>query len=184
MTEEIKKLDEELIKVSEIVSYLEQFSNYEVIKEDLQSDNGEIRLICGKELIILIYLKITNGKWWSIYRYHENGIKYEQIDCIMYDQVKDRKYDQVIKYAGHIEDDSYSYIICSSFVYLNQKLKTSLSFKKTRVVPIYDLDKIQYTKNMNLTELIIMADKNSNVVRKKKEENPKNLVLKLEKCDI
>ena len=79
-----------------------------------------------------------------------------------------------------MEDDNYSYITCSCFSYLDNEFIRS--WKKTRVVPIQDLYGIQYSKDMNLTELICMTDnKSSNIIKKEEQKDMKTLVLKQEK---
>lgn len=71
-------------------------------------------------------------------------------------------------------------ITCSNFSYLDDKFIKS--WKKTRVVPIQDLCEIQYSKDMNLTELICMTDdKSNNIIKKEEQKDLKTLVLKLEK---
>jgi len=163
-----------------VCEYLNQFRDCKVIFEDIERDNGEVKVLCNDELITVIFIEISFGKWWSIYRYHSDETKYEQIDIIIFDEIRNSKYNQVIKYSGHIEDDKYSYIICSGHSYLNGQF--SSSWQESRIVPIDELSKIQYSKNMNLTELICMTDKNSNNIIKKKElKDVKSLVLKLDK---
>lgn len=67
----------------------------------------------------------------------------------------------------------------SSYSYLNDEFVRSR--KKVRVVPVEDLEKIQYCEDMNLTELIFMTDKkSSNIIQKEYEEN-NPLELKLKK---
>lgn len=67
---------------------------------------------------------------------------------------------------------------CNS--YLNGEI--TKSWKKTRVVPVQDIQQIQYSNEMNLTELIIMADnKSNNIVKKEEQKDIETLVLKLQK---
>ena len=176
----IKKIDSSLLENQTIMEYLKQFKKYKTVNEDIETDNGEINIFSENELIKIIYIKISSGKWWSIYRYHLDGTKYEQIDSILFDEVKENEYNRIIKFSGHVEDDNYSYITCSCGSYLDNKLIRS--WKKARVVPIQDLYEIQYSKNMNLTELICMTDaKSNNIIRKEEQRDTKTLVLKLAK---
>lgn len=180
MIELMKKLDFPLLEVQPVTEYFRQFEKYKIVNEDIEIDNGEIDVLFEDELIKIIFVEISGGKFWSVYRYHSNGMKYEQIDIVTFDEIKDSEYNSVIKFSGHIEDTNYSYITCSGFSYLNSELIKS--WKKTRVVPIQDLHEIQYSKNMNLTELILMTDhKNNNIIKKEEQKNIKTLVLKLEK---
>lgn len=178
MEEQIKMLDASLLEIQPIAKYLKQFKNYKIIKVDIQNDNGEIDILAEDETIKLNFLNMNDAKWWSILRHHPDGTRYEQIDIIIYDEIKDDKYNKIIKYSGHIEDDNYSYIVCSSLSYLNDEIIRS--WKKSRVVHIEDLKTIQYCKDMNLAELILMTDKeSSNIIKKENLENIKTLKLEI-----
>lgn len=180
MIQVIKKLDSSLLEIQPIMKYLGQFKKWKIINEDIGIDNGEVDILSENELIKIIYIKISEGKWWSIYRYHLDDTKYEQIDLILYDEIKENGSNRIIKFSGHIENDNYSYITCSSFSYLDDEFIRS--WKKSRVVPIQDLCEIQYSKDMNLTELIYIADKKSNnIIKKEDQKDIKTLVLKQEK---
>ena len=49
-------------------------------------------------------------------------------------------------------------------------------------MPVQDIQQIQYSNEMNLTELIIMADsKSNNIVKKEEQKDIETLVLKLQK---
>ncbi len=180
MIEVIKKLDSSLLEIQPMIDYLRQFEKGKIVSEEIETDNGEVKMLCEEEFIRIIFLKITYGTWWSFYRYHFDGTKYEQVDAILYDKPKENGCNRNIKFSGHIEDNDYSYITCSSFCYFNSDLLWS--WKQTRVVPIQDLCKIQYSKSMNLTELVCMTDaKSSNIIKKKEQKNLKVLDLKLRK---
>lgn len=180
MIQLLKRLDFPLLEMQPIIEYFKQFENYKIIKEDIESDNGEIHVAFQDEQIKIVYTEISEGKFWSIYRYHSNGMKYEQIDAITFDEIKESGYNKVIKFSGHIEDNKYSYITCSGFSYSNSEIIKS--WKKTRAVPIQDLQKIQHSKNMNLTELILMTDhKSNNIIKKEEQKDIKTHVLKLGK---
>ncbi len=182
MEEKINKIDSSLLEIQIIREYLKQFKNHKIVLEDIGNDTSEIRIICGNELIKILFLDINNGKWWSIYRYHSNGVVYEQIEIITFSEMKENKYNRVIKYAGHIEDDNYSYIMCSGYSYLDQQIVNS--WKRTRTVPIEDLKLIQYSDDMNLTELILMTDQMSHNILEKTYTQPKSLVLKLDRIKM
>ena len=180
MIQVIKKLDTSLLDFPPVIEYLRQFEKWEIVNEDIKEDNGEVNILSENELIRIIYLKMSTGKWWSIYRYHSDGIKYEQIDAILFDEIKENKYNKIIKFSGHIEDDTYSYVTCSSFSFFNNEVIHS--WKETRVVPVQDLCKIQYSKDMNLTELVLMTDnKSQNIIKQENQQDIKTLVLKLKK---
>ena len=127
MRQLIKKLDSSLLEIYPIVEYLSQFEEYTVEK-----DSGEIIISSENELLNIIFMKIADRKLWNIYRYHQDGIKYQQIDVIIYDKIQKKEYNRVIKFSEHIEDDDYSYITCSCFSLLNDEIIKS--WRKHRVV--------------------------------------------------
>jgi len=165
MIQLIKKIDSSLLENQSIMEYLRQFKKYKIVNEDIEADTGEINIFFENELIKIIYIKISGGKWWSIYREHSDGTRYEQVDVIIYNGIRDHRYNRVIKYSSHVEDEGYSYISCSGFSYLDEEIVSN--WQEKRVVPIEDLSKIQYSKKMNLTELIGMTDDNSSHIIKK-----------------
>lgn len=102
MIQVIEKLDASLLEIQPVIEYLEKFKKFEIINEDIDADNGEIDILHEQELIRIMYITISGGKFWSIYRYHSDGTKYEQIDIILFDEIKENEYNRVIKYSGHI----------------------------------------------------------------------------------
>lgn len=180
MIQFIEKLNSSLLKVEIVMEYLSQFQNCILVNEDIQYNNGEIHLLSGNEIIKITYVKIIDGNWWSIYRYNEKGIKYEQVDVIIYNNIQKNGHNIVIKFSGHIEDEDYSYLTCSRFSFLDSNFLRS--WKNTRVVTLQELPKIQYSNDMNLTELIFMADKvSNNIIKEEKHKNIKPLILRLSK---
>lgn len=176
----IEKMNPSLLKVGIVMKYLEQFQDCVLLSEEIENNNGEIHFSSGNEIIKIIYVKVNDGTWWSIYRYNEQGIKYEQVDIIVYDRIQENGLNIVIRFSGHIEDDSYSYLTCSSFSFLDNKFLRS--WKKIRVVPVEEIKEIQYSNDMNLTELIFMADKvSNNIIKRDNQKDVKPLVLKLDK---
>lgn len=168
-----------MLEVKPIMDYLNQFQNFLVIQEEIAPGNGEISFLVEGELMKILFLDMKDAKWWSIYRYHLDGIKYEQIDVMLYDEIKENNYNHIIKYSYHIEEGAYSFITCSCFSYLYDKMIRS--WKHSRVVPMEDLKEIQYCEGMNLTELILMTDEKSHHILKKEDCVNVPLSLKLEK---
>lgn len=179
MEQIIRKLNCPLLENEIIIDYLKQFKNYKLISENITQDDAKICILCNDEIIKIILVNIVNGKFLSIYRYNSNKTKYEQIDVVFYNEL-DNGYDKVIKYSAHIEDSDFSYIVCSGFSYLNDEIVKG--WKSSRIVPISDLELIQYCDDMNLTELILMTDmKSQNIVKKDMQDNVKKLEFKIEK---
>lgn len=174
----LDKLNFPLNDLKVIKEYLEQFNNYQVIEEDIKNYTATIKLLCNDEIFKILFLEISDGKWWSIYRYHKDETKFEQIDILSFDEIREDSYNQVIKYATHVEDESNSYINCAGYSYLNGEF--SWSWKHIRTIPVSELSKIQYSKNMNLNEMIFLVDERcNNIIKQETTKNDK--VLKLTK---
>lgn len=175
----IGNADPGLLEIPLVREYLSQFKDYEVTTGEV----GETVISCASEVIRIFFLRISDGKLWSIYRHHPNGVKYEQIDAIVLDEVQKTGYNRIIKYCGHLEDDDYSHIMCSCFSYLDDAFVRS--WQDIRVVPVHDLEKIQYSSTMNLPELIGMTDlMSSQIVKKENRKDVQLLALRLEKYGI
>ncbi len=180
MEQLIKKIDTSLLEVPSIMEYLSQFKKYKITVEEVNDNDAEILLLGKSEKIKIVFIKNIDFKWWSIYRFHGNGIKYEQIDVLFYNEIQTKGHNRIIKYSGHIEEENDSYIMVCSYSYLNNEFVRS--WKKMRVVPVEELEKIQYCEDMNLTELIMMTDDKSNrILKKGYEENNPTLELNLKK---
>lgn len=183
MEEIIKKLDNtsSLLNIKPIIEYLSAFENYEVLETNIDEEMGNISLLCNGEIIAIYFINVKYARWWSIYKYHEDDTIYEQIDAILFNEKQEASYNRMIKFAGHIEDDNYSYLTVSCYSYLDDKFIRS--WKHIRKIKIEDLNLVQYSKHMNLTELISLVDhdmKNIEVLERHDSRNTK-LKLKLEK---
>lgn len=171
-------VDPGLLEIPLVREYLSQFKDYVVTIDEI----GEVIILCEGEVIKIVFLEFSGGKVWSIYRHHPDGVRYEQIDAMIFDEVQKTGYNRIIKYCGHLEDDGYSHIMCSCFSYLDDAFVRS--WQNIRVVPVHDLEKIQYSKVMPMPELIGMADlKSSQIVKKENRKDVQLLTLRLEKYE-
>lgn len=178
MEDLIKMIDNSLLEIKPFMEYLEVFKDYIVVKKDIQSDMSRIDILCGEEIIVITFLNCGYAKWWDISKYHSDGTKYEQTEIQLFNEVQDGKYNRVIYFSGHSEDDTFSHIIWSGYRFLNDKLVTGR--QETRVVPKKDLEKIQYDKDMNLKELVGMADdKSDQIINKRSLTRVRKLDLRL-----
>ena len=112
-------------------------------------------------------------KLWTISTYHLNGFKYEQIDVLIYDKLKESNL--TIKYNSHLEDNKYSYLNSCEYICLDDNILKSWQEKRT--VLVNELDEILYNEKMNLNELIMLCDMKNKAI--KKESLKDLLVLKL-----
>ena len=63
----MQKLNFPLLEVQPVTEYFRQFEKYEIIREEVEKDNGEIDILVKDELIRIVYLMINGGKFWSVY---------------------------------------------------------------------------------------------------------------------
>ena len=166
----IDKIDTSLLKVKIIKEYIEKIINYELISFD---DNGEVKFLLPYNILEIKYQDLSYTKLWTISKYHLNGFKYEQIDVLIYDKLKESNL--TIKYNSHLEDNEYSYLTSSEYICLDDNILKS--WKEKRTILVNELDEILYNERMNLNELIMLCDMKNKAIKK---ESLKDLaVLKL-----
>lgn len=68
-----------------------------------------------------------------------------------------KKYNRIIKYSAHFEDEEFTRMVTSNFSYQDNNFLNG--WRELRKFEVQDLDKVMYCKDMNLTELTMMADK-------------------------
>ena len=169
----IDKIDTSLLKVKIIKEYIEKIINYELISFDYNKDNGEVKFLLPYNILEIKYQDLSYTKLWTISKYHLNGFKYEQIDVLIYDKLKESNL--TIKYNSHLEDNEYSYLTSSEYICLDDNILKSWEEKRT--ILVNELDEILYNEKMNLNELIMLCDMKNKAIKK---ESLKDLsVLKL-----
>ena len=97
----IDKIDTSLLKIKVIKEYIEKIINYELISFDIS--NGEVKFLLPYNILEIKYQDLSYTKLWTISTYHLNGFKYEQIDVLIYDKLKESNL--TIKYNSHLEDN-------------------------------------------------------------------------------
>ena len=173
MNECIEKIDTSLLKIKVINEYLEKIDNYKLIYFNYNEENGNIKFLLPNSVLEINYRDLSYTKLWTISKYHLNGFKYEQIDVLIYDKLKESNL--TIKYNSHLEDNEYSYLTSSEYICLDDNILKSWEEKRT--IFVNELDEILYNEKMNLNELIMLCDMKNKAIKK---ESLKDLaVLKL-----
>ena len=175
MNEYINKIDTSLLQIKIIKEYLEKINKFQLISFTYNEDEGNIKFLLPYNILEFNYRDLSYTKVWTISKYYLNGIKYEQIDALIYNKIKDSNL--VIKYNSHLEDNNYSYLTSCGYTFLDEDMLNSWQEKRT--ILINELDEILYNKEMNLNELIMLCDLKNKAIKK---ESLKDLsILKLSK---
>ncbi len=165
----INKIDTSLLKIEVIKDYIEKIINYELISFDY---NGEVKFLLPYSILEIKYQDLSYIKLWTLSTYHINGFKYEQIDVLIYDKL--RESNLTIKYNSHLEDNEYSYLTSKEYICLDNNILKS--WEEKRIILASELKEILYNDKMNLNELVMLCYKNKAI----KKESFKDLpVLKL-----
>ncbi len=133
-------------------------SGYNTMSYLSEKDSDKIVLTYDNEKIEILGKKTREYEWICIYKFNANNEKYEQIEFMIYLPSSNtlEKHNRIIKYAAHLEDELYSRLVWSSFYYKdNEYLKGKRELRK---ITVEDLSKIFYSKTMNLSELVTLAD--------------------------
>lgn len=140
--------------------YINGLENVFLSKITHHVDSGclNINIELNQEEIKIIGTKERDYEWITVYKINSKGETYEQIEFMIYtnQNERDKEYNRIIKYSAHLDDSSFSHLVWSSYFYLdNQYLNGKRELRK---ISIEDLPKIFYSKTMNLTELVSLAD--------------------------
>lgn len=156
---ELEKLEYTFISVKEEYDWIEEW--YEGYDHSLE----------------ILTFKDKEKEWISIYKFHDQDERFEQIEFMIFNENYCKSYHQqdyncVVYYAAHFEDEQYTRMVCSGYTYKDSKLIKG--WRELRKFDVNDLDKVMYSKSMNLKELTIMADDKitefCEVISLKKEE--------------
>ena len=173
MNEYINKIDTSLLQINVIKEYLKNISQYELISFNYNLDNGNVKFLLPFNILEINYCDLSYVKLWTISKYHLNGVKYEQVDVLIYNELKESNL--VIKYNCHEEDYKYSYLTSCGYTCLNGNLLKS--WQENRMILASELNEILYNDKMNLNELVMLCDMKNKALKK---ESLKDLpVLKL-----
>ena len=169
----INKIDTSLLEIKVIKDYLEKIIDYKLISFDYNKDNGRVKLLLPLEILEINYKDLSYIKMWTISKYHLNGVKFEQVDVLIYEKLKESNL--VIRYNSHLEDNEYSYLNSCEYICLDEHLLKS--WEEKRIILASELNDILYNEKMNLNELVMLCDMKNKAIKK---ESLKDLaVLKL-----
>ncbi len=146
------------------ITFLEE-QGYEFVSESEEYGWSDYRAECQEHSLEILSFKDEEKEWISIYKTRNEIERFEQIEFMSFNEKYRRinpkqKYNHVIKYAGHFEDEEFARIVCSGYSYEDNILLGG--WRKLRKFAVQELDKVMYSKTMNLQELTMMADEKIN----------------------
>lgn len=168
MLESIRKRKYKVLEFLPFVDYVKNFDNIEkvLIKEEskaYRNNSSCLKLIykLNDEYIKILIYKDKEKEWASFYKYREERWNYEQIEFLLdtegYRLEDGIEYNNVIKYSAHLDDENYSKIVNSTFTYKDNEYLCG--WREKRKIDINDLPKVVLGMGMNLTELVMRAEK-------------------------
>lgn len=129
-----------------------ELEEYDWIEEKYNNEDVELKILSYK----------NQEKEWVTILKTKNNVKIEQIEFMAYNEYYCQKlnqdYNRVIKYAAHFEDEEFTRMVCSTFRYRDNNYLDG--WRELRKFEVADLDKVMYSKQMNLMELILWVYKN------------------------
>ena len=144
----------EYIKSLEQIGYklLSVEEGHEFIDEKYEGENHTLEILT---------MKNKNEEWVSIYKYKNQHERFEQIEFMTFSDeyfafYGPKNYNQIINYSAHFEDEQFASIVCSCYSYKDNQLIDG--WRKLRKFDVRELEKVMYSKSMNLKELTMMAD--------------------------
>lgn len=159
MLEIFKEKKYETSSFSPFIEYLKLLEGTDNISETFKNEcsHDEITLKYENgESITILGIKEKDYEWTTIYKINAKGEHYEQIEFMVYTKPTEKRYNRIIIYSAHFEDELYSYIAGSTYYYQDNELIDGMENK--RKIELEELPKIFYSKSMNLKELISLAD--------------------------
>lgn len=112
-------------------------------------------------ILQILTFKDKEKEWVSIYKYKNQREKFEQIEFMTFNEKyfelnDSQDSNRVIYYAAHFEDEQFTRMVCSGYAYQDNELLDG--WRELRKFAVEDLEKVMYSKSMNLTELTGIAD--------------------------
>ena len=145
---------------TDYIAFLET-QGYEFASES--ESNGFVEYIaqCADHKLKILSTKDKEKEWITFYKIREDGEHFEQVEFMLFNEYYmktfgEKDYNRVIKYCAHFEDEEFTRMVTSGYSYQNNDFLGG--WRELRKFEVQDLDKVMYSKSMNLSELTMMAD--------------------------
>ncbi|MDE6292877.1 MAG: hypothetical protein K2L98_04265 [Bacilli bacterium] len=164
MTDLLRKNKYELLDFEPFTDYIAflETQGYEFVSES--ASNGWVEYIaqCEDHELKILSIKDQEKEWITVYKTRNELERFEQVEFMLFNEnyMKNygkKKYNRIIKYSAHFEDEEFTRMVTSNFSYKDNIFLNG--WRELRKFEVQDLDKVMYCKDMNLTELTMMADK-------------------------
>lgn len=168
MFETISKREYKVLEFSPFIDYVKSYDKCDkvLLKEEFKIySKGEscLKLVyqLNDEFIKILIYKDKEKEWASFYKYKEERWNYEQIEFLLDTEgyrIEDGiEYNNVIKYSAHLDDSEFSKIVNSAFTYKDNEYLCG--WRQKRKIDIHDLPKVVVSSGINLTELVMRAER-------------------------
>lgn len=164
MTDLLIKNKYELLEFEPFTDYIAflETQGYEFVSES--EINGWVEYIakCEDHELKILSMKDKEKEWITVYKTRNENERFEQVEFMLFNEnymksYGPKKYNRIIKYSAHFEDEEFTRMVTSNFSYQDNNFLNG--WRELRKFEVQDLDKVMYCKDMNLTELTMMADK-------------------------
>lgn len=164
MIELLKKQNYDILKFQPFIDYIAflETQGYEFVSEKEEYDWVEYLAKGKNHELKILSMKDKKKEWVTIYKTKNENERFEQVEFMFFNEnymkiCGEQDYNYIVQYAAHFEDDEFTRMVCSAYKYKNNNLLNG--WRELRKFDVQDLNEVMYSKMMNLTELILWADK-------------------------
>ncbi len=145
---------------TDYIAFLET-QGYEFVSESESHGGVEYKAQCEDHELKILSMKDDEKEWITVYKMRDDGEHFEQVEFMLFNEhymkkYGEKDYNRIIKYSAHFEDDEFTRLVTSAFSYKDNNFLGG--WRELRKFEVQDLDKVMYCKDMNLSELTMMAD--------------------------
>ncbi len=159
----LTKNNYELLKFEPFTDYIAflETQGYEFVSESERNGWVEYIAQCEDHELKILSLKDPDKEWVTVYKTRDGIERFEQVEFMHFTEDYMKKYgekdhNRIIKYCAHFEDEEFTRMVTSGYFYKdNNFLK---GWRELRKFEVQYLDEVMYCKDMNLSELTMMAD--------------------------
>lgn len=164
MIQLLKKHNYDILKFQPFIDYMAflKKQRYVFISKEEEYEWIEYIAKLMDHKLKILSMKDKEKEWISFYKIRNEDEYFEQVEFMLFNENYMKFYgkkecNHIIKYSAHFEDEEFTRMVCSNYLYKDNTLLKG--WRELRKFAVEDLDKVMYSKSMNLTELVFWADK-------------------------